>query len=172
MSKEEAMHNRILRVALIAMVAGSLTACNNRGGGGGGGQVGSGRTKTEQIKTNMAPRSNLRAEGRDFADAYARVPWIHANLAANDWEKALDDLQTVNKKLDGLNNDKHLNATIKGKVMTLKPQVASLTTQIQKHDKNAIHTTVALLNNFSKVMDDPVMLSFVGNKSQGGGAGK
>ncbi|MDB5099633.1 MAG: hypothetical protein JWM80_4054 [Cyanobacteria bacterium RYN_339] len=164
------MTNPMLRLALVTLVAGSLTACNNRGGGGGGGNTGSGRTTAEQTKTNMAPRSNLRAEGRELAEAYARVPWVHANIAANDWEKALDDLQVVQKKLDGLKDDKNINAALKAKIMAVKPQVALLTVQIQKHDKAAIHSTVVLLDRFASTVDDPMVLAWMANK--GGGAGR
>lgn len=165
------MHNRFLRLTMAAVLAGSLAACNNNRGGGGGGSsnMGSGRTQMEQTKSNMGT-SNLRSEGKDLADAYAHVAWVHANLAANDWERALDDLQTVQKKVDGLKDDKAMSAALKQKVMAIKPQIAVVSTQIQKHDKTAIKSTVILLNDFSKVMDDPAMLSFLGNR--GGGAGR
>jgi hypothetical protein len=167
------MQNRFVRLAMVAMLAGSLVACNNNRGGGGGGSnnnMGSGRTKTEQAKSNMAPQSNLRSEGKDLADAYAHVAWIHADLAANDWERALDDLQTVQKKLDGIKNDKAMSAALKQKVMAIKPQVAVVNSQIQKHDKGAIKSTVVLLGDFTKVMDDPAMMAWLGNR--GGGAGR
>jgi hypothetical protein len=171
MTEEFEMTNRFLRVALVVALAGSLAACNNNNrGGGGGGNAGSGRTTTEQAKSNMAMHTMLRSDGKELADAYAHVPWIHANLAAGDWERALDDLQTVQKKLDAIKNDKHINATVKAKIEAVKPQMAILTTQIQKHDKTATRTTVVLLEQFAKTMNDPVILTWIGPK--GGGAGR
>ena len=102
---------------------------------------------------------------------HAAAPNVYlTNLAANDWERALDDLQTVQKKLDAIKNDKDMSAALKQKLMAIKPQVAVVNTQIQRHDKAAVRSTVILLNDFTKVMDDPAMMAWLGNR--GGGAGR
>lgn len=178
------MRSKILPVAVAALMMGSLAACAPREettGGGGGATTTQERAAHDaaeqrrdndmgdQMRSNLS--TDLTTEGRDFAEAYARVPWVHANLAAGDWERALDDTQFLNKQLDDMNRDNDISPQIKQKIMALKPQVALLTQQIQKHDKAALTTSKRLLDSFATTVNDPVVLAWMGDRTRGGGAG-
>jgi hypothetical protein len=180
------MQSKFLPVALAALMMGSLSACAPRdeateGGGGGPAMTQQERAardaqtqrrdndQGDQLRANLS--TDLTTEGRDLAEAYARVPWVHANLAAGDWERALDDTQFLNKQLDDMNRDNDISPAIKRKIAALKPHVATLTQQIQKHDKAALTTSKRLLDSFATTVNDPLVLAWMGDRTRGGGAG-
>lgn len=177
------MFKRIIPLVLAIAVMGTAACSNERRettGGGGGGKTavhdetnkGAGVQNTwwDQASANLS--NDLSTEGRDFAEAYTRAPWVVSNLAANDWERALDDLQFINDQLDDLNKDNDVSSTIKAKISTLKPMVHTLNAQIQKHDKAAIQTASKLVGAFTLVVNDKAVLAWMGDKTRGGGAGK
>lgn len=180
------MRSKILPVAVAALMVGSLSACAPRDeaevGGGGGGTTATqdraardaqsqreGNDMGDQMRANLS--NDLSGEGRDFAEAYARVPWVHANLAAGDWERALDDTQFLTRQLDDMARDNDISADIKRKIAVLKPHVTTLTQQILKHDKAALTTSKRLLDSFATTVNDPLILAWMGDRTRGGGAG-
>jgi hypothetical protein len=178
------MRQQLMGLALASVMAFGMAGCanNNDQGGGGGGDAKTQRAKADnmsqkngndmgdQLRANLT--TDLTTEGRDFAEAYARMPWVHANLAAGDWERALDDLQFVNKQLDDLHGDRDISAAIKGKIAGVKPMVAQLMMQIQKHDKASLQTSVKVLDRFAMLTNDPLLLAWIGDRTKGGGAGR
>ena len=143
------MTMRKISMALAAVAAIALTGCpDNRGTtGGGGGPANKANSAQDQAQgadrgrdvmaadekkgyEDRAPmgekiRANLTHDltgaARDYAEAYARAPWVHANLAAGDWERADDDLQFISDQIADLQQDKKLDAGIKAKLNTVKP---------------------------------------------------
>ena len=177
------MKNNMMRVTLAALMVAGLAGCansNDQGGGGGDAKTHravaddhsqkNGNDAGDQLRANMS--TDLTTEGRDFAEAYARMPWVHANLAAGDWERALDDLQFISKQIDDLHRDNDVNSAIKAKIETVKPLIATLTQQIQKHDQASLHTSVMLLDKFAAVTNDKAVLAWMGDRTKGGGAGR
>lgn len=178
------MTNKLMRLTLAALLTAGLAGCaDNRDeaqGGGGGDHRDraaadqrsqqNGNDMGDQLRANLS--TDLTTEGRDFAEAYARMPWVHANLAAGDWERADDDLKFISKQLDDLNRDNDVSAAIKAKIVTLKPMVAQLGQQIQKHDKAALKTSATVLNRFAAVTNDAQILAWMGDRTRGGGAGR
>lgn len=184
------MTKRFFTMALALATLGALFGCapNNEDTGGGGGGTTAERTERttertvdrtvnrpagntwwDQATANMS--NDLSTEGRDFAEAYTRVPWIHANLAAGDWERALDDLQFVRNQMLDLERDNDVSANIKNKMKSLRPMIGSLEQKILKHDKTAIQDTQRLLMAFSNAVNDPAVLAWMGDRTRGGGAG-
>ncbi|MNS23385.1 hypothetical protein D3C72_551970 [compost metagenome] len=180
------IRNKVMGMSLAALLVAGLAGCadNNRdearGGGGGATHTEraaadqradrNGNDMGDQLRANLS--TDLTTEGRDFAEAYARMPWVHANIAAGDWERALDDLKFVSKQIDDLNRDNDVSAPIKAKIVTLKPMVAQLSQQIQKHDKAALQTSATVLNRFAAVTNDAQVLAWMGDRTKGGGAGR
>ena len=203
------MRNKMLRLALVAVMAGSLTACADKrpSGGGGGGNAtenrmaanenrtaandnrmaanenrtavnenrtaaNENRTAANENRTAARTTTDLTGENRGLAEAYARMAWVHANLAAGDWQKGLDDLKFISGKLDDLNKDKDISMPLKQKMMALRPHIALLTAQIQKHDKASVGTAAKLVNQCAAVVNDPLVLGWMGGTRKGGGAGR
>jgi hypothetical protein len=188
------MNKRFFAWALAIATIGAVLGCapdNDRdtgANGGGGGQTAmqqerqrqmnqqsqqsqrnTNNTWWDQATANMS--NDLSTEGRDFAEAYTRVPWIHANLAAGDWERALDDLHFVRDQLRDLERDNDVSADIKAKFVGLRPMVASLDKKIQAHDKTAMQDTQRMLMVFANAVNDPKILAWMGDQTRGGGAG-
>lgn len=183
------MKTNLMRLALATTLAIGLSACaddaaEQQGGGGGGGQGSMAQQQArkdaaenrrpndmgDQFRANVT--TDLMAEGRDFAEAYARMPWVHANIAAEDWERALDDLQFVMKQVDDLSGDKDVGAPLKAKIASVRPQLAALSRQIQAHDMTANATAAAVTQRFAALTNDPLMNAWLGDRPHGGGAGQ
>lgn len=159
--------NLIPVLAALALALPLAACANDRAeNGGGGGTAQQERAQTDgnnaadQLRANM-PGTELEGASRKFADAYARLPWIHANLAATDWERALDDLQHVRDQLAELQRDNRLNPEVKAKLAGLKPITDRLDREIQAHDRAALMTTATLLNRFTALTNDPKTLAWI-----------
>lgn len=178
------MLKRFMPLALAIAVTGAAGCADDRreaAGGGGGAtttqqqqqqerRVATGDDWWDQASANLS--NDLSTEGRDFAEAYTRAPWVHANLAAGDWERALDDLQFIRDQLNDLNRDNDVTPAIKGKIATLMPLVKTLDSQIQKHDKASIQSASRLVTAFTAVTNDSAVLAWMGDRTRGGGAGR
>jgi hypothetical protein len=169
------MFKKAIPMAVAATLIFGMAGCsnNNKGGGGGGTTT---TTPHEQAKTNEqnqahTPSGNkLSSQGKDFADAYSRVAWVHADIMAKDWDQAKDDLKHVDSKLNDLMKDNALSANAKTAIKGLKSDVSKLNTSIQKHDAIAAVQAKALLNRFATDLNmAPTMAWF--NQNKGGGAG-
>jgi hypothetical protein len=174
------------QLAIIAVLALCTTMGCSSGGGGGGGNANhdpmTGKPadigKTQTISNHMDARpkttmvTNFTAEGRNFVEAYARVPWVHANVAAENWSKALDDLRFIDKQLTDLDKDRDVGMPVKAQVTHLMPMVATLNQQIRSHNRAALVTAASLNTQFSRLTNDRVMLTWIGNHSKGGGGGR
>ena len=150
------MFKKVFPVALAAVLALGAAGCsnnNNRGGGGGGTGMqerqGSGTTTTSQTKSNMTMGDNLSKQGKGYAEAYARMPWVHSNLVAHDWERALDDLHYVRDHVDDLLKDANLPKDAKTGLGTIKTDIAKLDASIRKHDMAAIGQSKMLVDRFA-----------------------
>jgi hypothetical protein len=183
------MSNKAIPVALAAVLMLGLAGCaDNReevqGGGGGGttsttttttterdnrAMQGQGASRTEQARSMGG--DNITAHGRDFAEAYARVPWVHTNLVAKDWERALDDLHVVRDRIDAIAKDTALTADARSTVVAAKSEITKLDAKIRAHDATAVADSKRLLNWFSTTLDKPMMTAWFGPRGGGAGTG-
>ncbi len=123
----------------------------------------------EKIRANLT--TDLTGGARDYAEAYARAPWVHANLAAGDWERADDDLQFISDQIADLQQDKNVTATIKQKLATIKPMISLLDGQIGAKNPQAIHNASLLTTRMAQLVGDRQVLAWFGAHPMGGGAG-
>lgn len=177
------MSNKAIPLALATVLMLGLAGCaDNReevqGGGGGGTTTaerdqrttqGQGNTRTEQVRSMGG--DNITEHGRDFAEAYARMPWVHANLVAKDWERALDDLHVVRDRIDEIGRDAALTADAKSTIAAAKSEIKKLDAKIQAHDMTAAADSKRLLNWFSATLDKPTMTAWFGPRGGGAGTG-
>lgn len=182
------MSNKVIPVAMATVLMLGLAGCadnreETRGGGGGGttstttttterdnrAMQGQGTTRTEQ--TRSLGGDNITSHGRNFAEAYARMPWVHANLVAKDWERALDDLHVVRDRIDDIAKDTALTADAKSTIAAAKSEIKKLDAKIQAHDVTAAADSKRLLNWFSTTLDKPMMTAWFGPKGGGAGTG-
>jgi len=168
------MFKKAIPVAVAATLIFGMAGCSNNKGGGGGGTTTT--TTHEQARTNeqnqahTASGAKVSSEGKDFADAYSRVAWVHADIIARDWDQAKDDLKHVDSKLNDLLKDKDMPANAKTSIQGLKSDVSKLNTSIQKHDAIAAMQAKALLNRFATDLNMVPTMAWFG-EHKGGGAG-
>ena len=189
------MNTKKISMALMAAAAIALAGCDTReeaGGGGGaanraqddaqGADRGRDVMATDEKKgyEDRAPmgekvRANLTTDltgaARDYAEAYARAPWVHANLAAGDWERADDDLQFISDQIADLQQDRNVTAAIKAKFNAVKPLIAQLDGQIGAKNPQAIQNASMLVNKMGALVADRQVLAWFGAHPTGGGAG-
>lgn len=191
------MNTRKISMALAMAAAIALTGCPNRDTGGGGGAADKANKAQDRMQgadqgrdvmaadekkgyEDRAPmgekvRANLTVDltgsARDYAEAYARAPWVHANLAAGDWERADDDLQFISKQIADLQKDKKLDPSIKRKLDTIKPMISLLDGQIGAKNQQAVHNARLLVDRMGRLVDDRQVLAWFGAHPLGGGAG-
>lgn len=127
-------------------------------------------TMGEKMRANMS--TDLVGNAREFAGAYARAPWVHANLAAGDWERADDDLAYISDQLADLLKDDDLEARIKQRIDDVQPLIAKLDGQIGAKNQGARVTAHQLVNKFAEISNDRNVVAWMGEKERrGGGAG-
>lgn len=182
------MFKKAIPVAMAATLILSMAGCSGHkaGGGGGGGTTSNTQTGTSsnsmksnqnQAQTNQSQSQTnasgkVSSQGKDFADAYSRVAWVHADIIAKDWDRARDDLKHVSDKLDGLAKDKNLSADAKTEVKALQGDVRTLNASIQKKSAVAAVQAKMLINRFATDLNlAPTIAWFSGNKGGGAGAG-
>lgn len=193
------MSMRKISMALAAAAAIALTGCpDDRGttGGGGGPATDTNRAQDqmqgadqgrdmmaanerqgyedrapmgEKVRANLT--TDLTGAARDYAEAYARAPWVHANLAAGDWERADDDLQFISDQLADLQQDRNVSAAIKAKINALKPTIAQLDKEIGAKNTAAIQNASVLTSKMAQLVGDKQVLAWFGAHPTGGGAG-
>lgn len=165
------MITRKLSMALAMAVALALTGCPDRGTQGGGG----GAADTDQSQGVNVGRelmgTSLKGSARHLAEAYARAPWVHANLAAGDWKRADSDLQFISDRVGDLQKDKGLSAAIQQKIGALVPLISLLDGQIGAKNAAAIQNAGQLVSQMGSVVADKQVIAWFGGQSMGGGAG-
>lgn len=174
------MLKKAIPVAMAATLILTMAGCsgNNRGGGGGGNTMSENRSTTqttttrteEQNQAHTAPGAKVSNIGKDFADAYSRVAWVHADIIAKDWDRAKDDLKHVDSKLNDLLKNKDLPSNAKTSITALKSDVTKLNNSIMKHEGVAAVQAKALINRFATELNMAPTVAWFGEK-KGGGAG-
>lgn len=188
------MINTMWRAGVALAIAAAMAGCapEDRGGGGGTNTVQDQAQGADQGRDTMAAdeqrgyedratageklRANLTTDltgaARDYAEAYARAPWVHANLAAGDWERADDDLQFISDQIADLRQDNAVSTAVKGKIAAITPLITQLDGQIGKKDTRAMHTASVLVSRMGQVIADKQVMAWFGAHPMGGGAGK
>lgn len=169
------MLTRKLSMALAMAVALALTGCPDRGtqGGGGGGAAdqAQGQDRDANVGRDIMMGTSLKGSARHLAEAYARAPWVHANLAAGDWKRADTDLQFISDRVGDLQKDKGVSAAIQQKIGALVPLISLLDGQIGAKNVAAIQNAGQLVSRMGSVMGDKQVLAWFGGQPTGGGAG-
>ena len=172
-----------LALAAMVAVAGCHPGKEQAGGGGGQGEAKkqapiSTTTRSDEERMSFGERlretwaRDLTGSARTFADTYARAPWIHANLAAGDWERAKGDTLYVRDKLMALGRDKAVPVPLKVELDGVKPLIAQLEDQIAKQDPAAVRSAQALVDRLAAITSDARTVAWLAGKPAGGGAGK
>jgi hypothetical protein len=140
----------------------SLSGCPRgtpEGGGGGGGPT-------------MSPEQRTRIHGDQlaFASAYARVPWVVANLGAGDWHRALQDVVYVQDQIVRLKRSATVTARPRLTVAELQPKTDELALLVQRHDPAAMPLAASLVDDFTRAAVELSSSGWIA-AGWGGGAG-
>jgi hypothetical protein len=180
------MLNKAIPVVLSAALMVGLAGCaDNREevqGGGGGGMTttqrdggGAGMNApdraTERAATQRADNwgTNLTDDKRNFAQAYVRAPWVHANLLAGEWEQAGEDLQYIRDTMTDLRRSQNIPVAVRNELNTLDRSVTTLANQITRHDRAAVQGASNLVSSMNRLANDRSVVAWMG--PAGGGAG-
>lgn len=171
------MLKKLLPLALAAAVAGTLAGCPDtaeRDMGGGAGTADREAVAPEadgqRDNLDLGWGQGLTGSERDFAEAYTRATWVHANLLGGDWEQAQEDIGAVKDRISDLNTDDEVAANVKTQVNQLQPMIEQLDQAIANRDTRSAAMAAQLVSRFSSTGTLLAGLGFLG--VEGGGAGK
>lgn len=165
----------IKRVLTAAMAVGMLAGCPDDTTAGGGGGVENQRTGVDstvdvgdQLWANLS--RDLVGNQRDYAQAYTRATWVHAQLSAGDWERANDDLNALQGNVEAVMEADDVPQQAKNWINQLTPTIETLQTQINDRDRAALNTASELVSSFNNTTNALVAAGWLGER--GGGAGQ
>jgi hypothetical protein len=136
------------RVVALLVVPLLLAGCPG-GGGGGGAQAAKGQGGV------MAP------DERGFRDAYGHAPRLHADIVAQDWDRAMDELSYIDRQVAQIEAAEDVSKAVRRRITKVRPMIARLRDQIPKKDPNAIHTASALVGAFATLTNDPAVRAWI-----------
>lgn len=172
----------VLALAL-ATTLGCAPEADREVGGGGGDQMANQpanqdptrETGPEAAGNQMALEwgTNITGDERNYADAYTRATWVHANLVGEEWEQAGEDLAYIEDQITDLARSQDVPANVRSRISSLQPAVNTLASQILKKDKAAIQGARNLVTAFTNITSDQAVVAWMGEQGDrvGGGAG-
>ena len=165
------MLKKFIPMALAATMIG-LVGCAQPGERVEGGGAGEGRTPAEQAaaQESVAWGTSLTGDKRTLAEAATRVSWMQANIAANEWEQAGEDLADIEDKIVRLSDDPDVPAAVKQELATFQPMIDKAGQQLVAHDAAAHQTAMQLSDKFGSLMSHTQVAAWF-SEGQGGGAG-
>lgn len=174
------MLKKFASLTVAAVLAGTLGACaperDIEGGGAGMVREGQmeGRTPAERAAAQDALDwgTNLTGDKRTMAKAVARTGWMQANLAAQEWEQAGEDLADIEDMLIRLSDDPDVPANVRERLSVVGGTIDQLGNQLTQRDAAAIQTAQKLSSDMAGLMADQAVVAWLSEGGAvGGGAG-
>lgn len=137
-----------MRLVALLLVPLLIAGCNG-GGGGGRAQAAKGQGGV------LAP------DERGFRDAYGHAPRLHADIVAQDWDRAMDELSYIDRQVAKIEGAEDVSKAVRRRIGKVRPMITRLRDQIPRKDPNAIHTASALVGAFATLTNDPAVRAWI-----------
>ena len=150
-------------------VGGILGACAAGGGGGEPSPTASPAAVASPAEIPADLTRDLAGESRDFVEAYARAPWVHANAVGREWGRAQEDLGFIRERLADLAEDEDVDPSLKAELERLTPWIDRLDEELAAEKPQAVKTAAELVVQFTALTNKAQVSAWLGQEGGGGG---
>ncbi|MFP5500863.1 MAG: hypothetical protein ACLGIN_00145 [Candidatus Sericytochromatia bacterium] len=157
------------KLFLLLGIGGILGACAAGGGGGEPSPTASPLAAATPAEIPADLTRDLAGESRDYVEAYARAPWVHANAISREWGRAREDLGFIRERLVDLAEDEDVDPGLKVELERLMPSIARLDEELAAEKPQAVKTAAALVVQFTTLSNQTQVSAWLGQEGGGGG---
>lgn len=157
------------KLFLLLGFGGILGACAAGGGGGEPSPTASPVAVASPAEIPADLTRDLAGESRDFVEAYARAPWVHANAVGREWGRAREDLGFIRERLADLAKDEDVDPRLKTQLERLTPWIDRLDEELAAEKPQAVRTAAELVVQFTTLTNQTHVSAWLGQEGGGGG---